>query len=48
VLDENPPRVMYALTEQGATLLPLLEKVAEWGANYQAQQLAHQRASALS
>lgn len=48
VLDENPPRVMYALTEQGTTLLPLLEKVAEWGANYQAQQLGHQRATAPS
>jgi len=29
---EVPPRVEYALTPQGKTLPPLLEKIAAWGA----------------
>ena len=28
---EVPPRVEYALTEEGRTLLPLLEELAKWG-----------------
>lgn len=28
---EVPPRVEYELTEQGLTLLPLLEEIARWG-----------------
>ncbi|MCW5898458.1 MAG: helix-turn-helix transcriptional regulator [Flavobacteriales bacterium] len=28
---EVPPRVEYELTEEGRTLLPLLEEIAKWG-----------------
>lgn len=31
VFAEVPPRVEYALTDQGKTLLPLLEEIAKWG-----------------
>lgn len=29
-----PPKVEYSLTEQGESLLPILEKMNEWGKNY--------------
>ncbi|MBU8917250.1 helix-turn-helix transcriptional regulator [Bacillus sp. FJAT-29953] len=29
-----PPKVEYSLTEQGKTLLPILESMYEWGKNY--------------
>jgi len=28
---EMPPRVEYALTQKGADLVPILERMAEWG-----------------
>ena len=31
VYAEVPPRVEYSLTEEGKTLLPLLEEIAKWG-----------------
>ncbi len=31
VFAEVPPRVEYCLTEEGKTLVPLLEKMAKWG-----------------
>jgi DNA-binding HxlR family transcriptional regulator len=31
VFAEVPPRVEYGLTEEGRTLLPLLEELAKWG-----------------
>jgi DNA-binding HxlR family transcriptional regulator len=31
VFAEVPPRVEYALTAEGKTLLPLLEELAKWG-----------------
>jgi len=31
VYAEVPPRVEYYLTEEGKTLLPLLEELAKWG-----------------
>lgn len=31
VYPEVPPRVEYALTKHGKTLLPLLEEIAKWG-----------------
>jgi len=31
VFPEVPPRVEYALTPHGKTLLPLLEEIAKWG-----------------
>ncbi len=31
VFAEVPPRVEYALTKEGKTLLPLLEELAKWG-----------------
>jgi DNA-binding HxlR family transcriptional regulator len=29
-----PPKVEYSLTEQGKTLMPILESMYEWGKNY--------------
>lgn len=29
-----PPKVEYSLTEQGTTLIPILESMYEWGKNY--------------
>lgn len=29
-----PPRVEYSLTEQGKSLLPILEEMVNWGINY--------------
>ena len=34
---EAPPRVAYALTEQGYSLKPVLDAMADWGAAYKAQ-----------
>lgn len=31
VFPEVPPRVEYELTEQGKTLIPVVEAIAEWG-----------------
>lgn len=31
---EVPPRVDYAMTERGETLIPLLRAMAEWGAEH--------------
>ena len=31
VYPEVPPRVEYALTEEGETLVPVIEAIAEWG-----------------
>jgi len=28
-----PPRVEYELTEEGETLIPIVEKIAKWGRN---------------
>lgn len=33
VYAEVPPRVEYALSEHGKTLLPVLEEIARWGRN---------------
>lgn len=33
VFAEVPPRVEYSLTEEGKTLIPVLQAIAEWG-NY--------------
>jgi DNA-binding HxlR family transcriptional regulator len=29
-----PPKVEYSLTEQGKSLMPILESMYEWGKNY--------------
>jgi hypothetical protein len=31
VFAEVPPRVEYSLTDMGQNMLPMLEKIAEWG-----------------
>lgn len=31
IFAEVPPRVEYELTDEGKTLLPLLEEIAQWG-----------------
>jgi len=31
VYAEVPPKVEYALTEEGATLIPIVESIAKWG-----------------
>jgi DNA-binding HxlR family transcriptional regulator len=34
VYPEVPPRVEYAITEFGKTLIPILEALCTWGAQY--------------
>ncbi len=34
VFSEIPPHTEYSLTEKGKALLPILKKMAEWGAKY--------------
>jgi DNA-binding HxlR family transcriptional regulator len=34
VYAEVPPRVEYMITEFGKTLIPILEALCDWGANY--------------
>jgi DNA-binding HxlR family transcriptional regulator len=34
VYAEVPPRVEYRITEFGKTLIPILESLCDWGANY--------------
>ncbi len=37
VYAEVPPRVEYGLTENGKTLIPVLQQLAEWGTLHQKQ-----------
>lgn len=34
VYPEVPPRVEYAMTDFGKTLIPILRELCKWGANY--------------
>jgi DNA-binding HxlR family transcriptional regulator len=34
VFPEVPPRVEYAMTDFGKTLIPILRELCKWGANY--------------
>lgn len=36
--DQDSPRIEYSLTEKGKDLLPILEKMVEWGDKHPAQQ----------
>ncbi|MED3729592.1 helix-turn-helix domain-containing protein [Priestia filamentosa] len=36
-----PPKVEYSLTDQGKTLMPILESMYEWGKNYRKKYLEH-------
>jgi DNA-binding HxlR family transcriptional regulator len=36
-----PPKVEYSLTEQGQTLMPILEAMYEWGKNYRSKYFDH-------
>ena len=36
---EIPPRVEYSLTEKGKTVIPVIEKLREWGQHYRDDQL---------
>lgn len=37
VYPEVPPKVEYSFTEQGKSLIPILEMLEEWGKNYPKQ-----------
>lgn len=39
-----PPRVDYALTPTGRTLVPLIERLTEWAATHMESIVAHRRA----
>ena len=34
VYPENPPRVEYALTDEGRTFVPVLQRLCDWGWEY--------------
>ncbi|MCA0971692.1 helix-turn-helix transcriptional regulator [Halobacillus litoralis] len=35
--DEIPPKVEYSMTEEGKTLLPILEAMHDWGESHRSQ-----------
>lgn len=37
-----PPKVEYSLTEQGETLMPILDSMYEWGKNYMGNVLGNE------
>lgn len=37
---EVPPRMEYSLTERGRTLIPVLNRVADWGAQHLSDRVA--------
>lgn len=34
IYTQIPPKVEYSLTEQGKTVIPILEMISRWGGNY--------------
>lgn len=42
-----PPKVEYSLTEEGQTLMPILESMYAWGKNYRAKYLHQQNEEAV-
>ncbi len=36
---EVPPRVEYSLTKKGKTLVPIFQKIGDWGRNYLSDRL---------
>ena len=47
VYTQVPPKVEYSLTEDGKTLLPILESMCQWGMNYanQSEAIKHRIAA---
>ena len=47
VYTQVPPKVEYSLTEEGKTLLPILELMCQWGMNYanQSETIKHRIAA---
>ncbi len=47
VYTQVPPKVEYSLTEEGKTLLPILELMCQWGMNYanQSEAIKHRIAA---
>lgn len=39
VYPQVPPKVEYSLTEKGRSVMPILDRMCEWGKNYLAEQV---------
>ena len=37
IFAELPPRSEYSITEQGKTLIPIIEQIEKWGDNFRPQ-----------
>ena len=39
--DEIPPRVEYALSEKGRSVIPILQSICQWAGGYYKEEEAH-------